>query len=321
MSSPSHATPPLIPVLIPSASDTLARQLAQQHPLPEQVQHIYRNLIAVFALKHYLELMGIATDLTSCDCWNAWMRLTLNRADIELVGYGRLECCLLQSEELDNPASVMLPQEWVDERLGYVAIQVEGEVDKPGLPQVLLVGFMVEDEGPVTSLNQLRSMFELPEFLAALTQQPFVTQISHWFQHQVKQGWQTLEEVLKFAPQPQLQMRGGTNRAEMTRQVYGKSLLLSNGKDPHTVALIADVVLQPDGQYAVELRVCPVEEEAFLPPGLEMVVLDAAGELVMQAQTREQNRMIELGFLAEVGDRFQLNVRLGEHEWIESFVV
>lgn len=52
-----------------------------------------------------------------------------------------------------------------------------------------------------------------------------------------------------------------------------------------------------------------------------MMVMDESGELVMQAQSREQNRRVELGFLADLGDRFQLQVRLGNSEWIEEFIV
>ena len=322
MTFPSHAmSQPLIPVLIPSESVFLARQLAQQQPLPEQAQQVYRNLIAVFALKHYLDVLGIETDLTTCDCWNSFLRLTLNRADVSVVGHGRLECCVVSSADVEAASEVTVPSEILEDRIGYVAVQIEADLNQASEVTALFLGFVPQTENLPVRLDALGSMFDLPEFLADQTQAPLVTQLSHWFHSTVEQGWQALDKILGFDLQPQLQMRSAPAKSGMTRQVYGKSLVLSKVEHPVSVALVADVTHRSDGQYAVELKVCPTTEEDFLPPSLDMIVMDEVGEVVMQAQARFQNRMMELGFLAEPGDRFQLQVKLDDQVWIESFVI
>ncbi|NER00050.1 MAG: DUF1822 family protein, partial [Cyanothece sp. SIO2G6] len=299
----------------------------------------------VLSVHHYCQLLGIPSDVTHCDCWNPFWRLTSNVADVDIIGVGRFECCVISAADAGQPsACCMIPAEVEAERVGYIVVQIEEEVADSG-PEIYLLGFadgamplqkehgLTESELP---LSALRSLFELPEYLHQLAHaKPSLTHLSQWFQHTVEAGWITVERLL--GPQPQLQVRTMTTQTRDSSCRYGKILTLDTTTGPKRVTLITEIIDRPNRDLAVELTICPIPNTSesatsesatsesatseFLPPGLEMTVVDAMGDGVMQAQTRRENRMIELGFHVEQGDRFQLHIELEGTVITESFLV
>ncbi|MEM7769224.1 MAG: DUF1822 family protein [Cyanobacteria bacterium P01_A01_bin.37] len=310
----------IIPMLVPSESVQLAKQLAQQHPQLEYAERTYHNLLAVLAVNHYLKILGIATDLSQCDCWNPFLRLTTNVADLEVVNYGRFECCPISPDVMASPSAFcIVPSDVQDERIGYIVVSVDGELETTE-PTVQLIGFTDAIDGEKLPLAQLKSLFELPKYLERIK----ATCLSNWFKDLVEDRWHALETLLE--PQVCRSLQIQTRSSDSQRQrLQAKTLTLpSNSNDDvenNGVVLIAEVSNNPDNRLDVELRICPMTEQSFLPPGLEMTIVDILGEPVMQAQARAENRMMELGFHAELGDRFQLLVRLNDESLVESFIV
>ncbi|MEM9214884.1 MAG: DUF1822 family protein [Cyanobacteria bacterium P01_F01_bin.150] len=330
MTKSSTSQHPIIPMLVPSESVQLAKQLAQQIPTSKRAEQTYHNLLAVLSVKHYLTMLGIATDLGQCDCWNPFLRMTTNVADIEITGFGRFECCVVSSSEIENPlATWPVPIEVQEERVGYIAVQVDGDLDTP-VPTVHLLGFSNQVKGGELSLDQLRSLFELPQFLEQLKP----TRLSDWLKEIVEGPWSALDAVL--SPQVcrvlQLQTRSQSTLTPLS-VIQAKPLILSaQATTPdatdlpeldrsESFVLVAEVIDQPGDHLDVELKICPVEGATFLPPCLEMTILDTLGETVMHVQARADNKMMNLGFHADMGDRFQLQVRLDDDVLVESFIV
>ncbi|MGK7890511.1 MAG: DUF1822 family protein [Leptolyngbyaceae cyanobacterium] len=311
---------PAIPVAVPSESVQLAQQLAQQCPNATQGQQIYRNLLAALSVHHYCQLLGIPSDISQCDCWNPFLRLTTNVADVNLGGVGRFECCIISASEASQPeAHCLVPTDVQEERVGYIVVQLEETVDSE--PVLHLLGFTNRLTGEELPLAELRSLFELPEYLHQLANAtPPLTHLSQWFEQIVESSWTTVENLL--GPQPQLQPRTARTQAKGSSCVYGKVLTLNTTQGVQSVTLITEIIVRPGQDLAIELTICPVAEaDEFLPPGLEMIIVDAMGDGVMQAQARNENRMIELGFHAERGDCFQLHIELDGTVITESFLV
>lgn len=321
MTKPSHpVNTEIIPILVPSESVRLAKQLAQQHPHLDYVERTYHNLLAVLAVNHYLKMLGISTDLSQCDCWNPFLRLTTNVADLEVIDYGRFECCPVSSDVMASSApTCIVPSEVQEERVGYIVVNVEGDLETAE-PNVQLLGFADKINGEELPLSQLRSLFELPKYLESIK----ATCLSDWLKGFIGDRWHALETLLE--PQVYRRLQIQTRSSDSQRQrIQAKTLTFPNNSDDEAetdgVVLIAEVINNPDAHLDVELKICPMTEQAFLPPGLEMAIVDILGEPVMQAQARVENRMMELGFHAELGDRFQLLVSLNDESLVESFIV
>lgn len=87
----------------------------------------------------------------------------------------------------------------------------------------------------------------------------------------------------------------------------------------HPVALL--VALMPEGNedVGVLLRVRPTGGETYLPPNLELIVLDESGEVFDRAEARSADNWIQIQFSVQAGDRFSVKVALGNASHTEGF--
>jgi hypothetical protein len=88
----------------------------------------------------------------------------------------------------------------------------------------------------------------------------------------------------------------------------------------HPVALIIKIRRESSEEVGVFLRVCPTGGQTYLPPNLELIVLNESGEVFEQAQARSADNRIQLEFSVEVRDRFRVKIALGETSHTEEFV-
>jgi Protein of unknown function (DUF1822) len=98
----------------------LARQFAQPQPTPEKATQVYRNTLAVLALKDCLEWVDIVTDFAGSDSANPVLQLIEDVADLKLPGLGRLECRPI-AVDADH---CLLPAPIHDDRLGVVVVEL-----------------------------------------------------------------------------------------------------------------------------------------------------------------------------------------------------
>ncbi|MGQ4650248.1 DUF1822 family protein [Lyngbya aestuarii] len=313
-----------VPVLITQKARQIAHQFAQQQPDEAKAQQVYLNTLAVCTLNNYLKILGIASDPSNCDSWNPLMRMTTNVADLDVIGRGRIECRPICAFDRDTTSVCYVPTEVQDERIAYVVVQIE-----PEQPEALILGFVEQVDREEVPLNNLRPMSELPIYLDqyqpdSLTER--VTQLTHWLHGQIETGWHTLDEVLgisltHYQWQNTRSLEAESTAPVLSRVVRGKifEVPIQQGVEP--IVLITELVPKSEANLGIELKICPPTQQAFLPVGLAMTVIDAVGEAVMHAQAREENRMIELGFHGEVGDRFSLRIELGDVTIDEAFVV
>jgi Protein of unknown function (DUF1822) len=312
-----------VPIFITQDAQQTAQGFADQQPTPQKAEQVYLNTLAVCVVTNYLRILGISANPAACDSWNPLMRLTTNTADLEVVGLGRLECRPISTTALNSTDPVCyVPTEVHDDRIGYVVVHIdEAHVE------ATLLGFTDRVEVEELPLSQLRSLTELPAYLDSLKPTiNLVTHLSQWLQNAVEEGWRSLDDLLGLQPLA-VQWRSSapsetdSSADTFARVVRGKLIDLGSQRPGKQVVLVAEVAFQSESEMAIKLMIYPIEDQMYLPPDLEVMILDAAGVVVMQAQAREANQSIELEFSGELGDCFRLRMALADWSTEESFTI
>ncbi|MBD2464602.1 DUF1822 family protein [Oscillatoria sp. FACHB-1407] len=320
-----------LPLPITQHAQRIAQQFANQQPTPQKAEQVRLNTLAVIVIHDYLEMLGIATDLTQSDSWNPVTRLCADVADLQIAGLGRLECRPLASAD---PVCPVPPEVWED-RVGYAVVQID-----PQAEQAALLGFVPTVEDEELPLSQLRSPEELLDHLdrllhpatqmaiapsvAATAEQAFVT-LSQWFQHQFAEGWQTVESLLN--PQylnPAYGFRGATSTEPNTQESrVRRAKLIDLGIQFNRQPIALVVELQPTATESTQvcLQVHPTQDQSYLPPDLRLTVLDESGATFLEAESRAADNYIQLQFSGTAGERFGVQITLGNSRVYEEFMI
>ncbi|OUC15142.1 MAG: hypothetical protein B0A82_08305 [Alkalinema sp. CACIAM 70d] len=312
-----------------------AHQVAQQfwrlHPNQQKAKQVYLNTIAVQTVQTYLQWFGIATDLESGDSWNPALQALADTADLVIKDQGKLEC----RPVLPNQEVCLVPAEVWQERIGYVAVQLNAE-----LTEATLLGFLPQAgqlEVPLQSLQSLDRLLEVcnetAPSIANLSQ--VAVHLSQWLQNTIDTGWQTLDALF---PSSQLAfvMRGSSSEASASETnaseagasetgaiAYisrGKRLNLGSATHPVEVVLLVEFLPLESNPWEITVKLCPQQEQSVLPTDVEVMILDEQGVSVMQAQSRS-TEMIQLKFLGSPGERFGVKVMSEFNSVTEEFCV
>ncbi|MEB3180285.1 MAG: DUF1822 family protein [Nostocaceae cyanobacterium] len=301
----------LVPMPITEAAHQVAQKFARQQPTPQKAEQIYHNTLAVYAVHHYLQILGIPTNLSAGDCWNPVVRLALDVADLEVTGRGRLECRPVKSDQ----AVCTIPPESQADRIGYIVVTIDDE-----LQQATLVGFVEQVSGATLWLRDLRSLAQLPAYLQQV--EPKIV-LSRWFEGIFYGAWQTLEAVFA-SPLDDVAYAGFSNlRSSQIRRA--KTLDFGLLLNQQTVALV--IAIQPEAEAAsigansinVLIQVLPMGQEKQLPPGLKLKVnLESESA---EVEAREADSLIQLEFSELLGTLVTVQVQLADSIVTEEFIL
>jgi Protein of unknown function (DUF1822) len=125
------------------------------------------------------------------------------------------------------------------------------------------------------------------------------------------------EEETRWAAAESLWAIDPGNPAAGVRRVTDFGMLIAG----HAVALMVAIVEKAQGKVAILLRVYPMRNQVYLPPNLELVVLDETGETFLEAQARNADNRIQLKFSGDRGERFSVRVALGDASVTEDFAI
>lgn len=335
-----------IPLTLQNRQQALV--FAQQQPNVAQQQRVFRNTLAVQAVATYLAMMEIPVDLTASHSWHYADRRFADIADLCIPGWGSLEC---RPVETGVSHWFAPPEVWSDRR-GYVVVELE-----PSFSQGKLLGFLPSvgtDTLPIANLQPLETLLAL--FAPAVETE--WTKLSHWLQQEFTDRWQVFVNrqdnrtpILAFLgnriAEIDLNHPNATTEAELAklltvtddeetrwraaealwsispqhpatgvRRVLDLGLLLSGT----SVSLLVAILPKPDQSLAILLRVYPTQAP-HLPPGLSLTGLDELGEPFLTAEAKEMDNYMQLKFSADPGERFQVEIKLGEVHMVESFIV
>jgi hypothetical protein len=313
-------------ILLGNNAHSLARQFAAEQATVDKGTQVYLNTLAVYAVHQYLGWIGVETNLTDGDSWNANMRSLFDVADLSIPNHGKIECRPVQP----NASEFLVFPDILDERKGYVAVQM-GE----NLHEVQILGFIngvdVANEAERICVEALQPIEALLDSLASTTTAVAPTKFDHrlvnltnWFAQTFDNGWQALEELL-------------TSHQELSF-VRGKSYKTqgSSGEETAKGAKLLDLGLTLGSQSVMLLvAIAPDETRGFsilvqlhpsrgqhLPPQTKLVLLSESGMVMQEVQARNQDDYIQMRqFWGKAGETFRIQVSLEAVSLTEHFTL
>lgn len=310
MSAVNEESP--LTMMLTQEAHFVAQQFYRKYSEPQKSKQVYLNTLAVKAVSQYLKYFGIHADLDGSESWDPVSQALLNTGALNIPDFGTIEC----RPVLPNAASLQVPPEVWSDRLGYVAVQFDSDLET-----ATLLGFTQTVEAEEISLDLLQPLETLLDVLNA--RPDLVAHLSQWLQHTVESGWSTLEDFFN-GPQVAFSFRGGPSLAPLT---IGEgsiarccSLRLGSEEPDQGFALVVAVNPAEAADFDIWVRVVPTGEQRYLPSNLGLMLVDEGGDAIMQAQSRE-TESIGLKFRGDLGDRFGIQIKLGPTTILERFVI
>jgi hypothetical protein len=328
-----------IPIPITQGAIHTARQFASEQPEPEAAEQVYLNTLAVLAVRDYLTLMEIDTNLQASDSWHSILRTCVDVADLEVKGLGKLECRPLRLAGQSTIAKTSIPPEVWDDRIGYVVVGID-----ESRKVAALLGFTETVATEALPLNQLRSM---DAFLKHLDRLERVTNLSQWFGNLFESPWQAAQSLFSHnSDKPKLDrwlqalsnLLGSQSQEAYSfrhsdtalpggffpdAEVMGAKLIdLGMQLGEQTVALLVAIAREPDRKLTIHVQVHPAIGERYLPPHLKLALLSDSGEVLQEVEARGQDLCIQLKpFKVHPETDFKIQVALADTSIIEAFAV
>lgn len=162
-----------------------AQQFAYEQPTPEKAVKVYMNTLAVLAVRKYLEILDIPTELEASYSWNPVGRLCSDVADLKVTEIGHLECRPIEQGE----RTCYIPPDTWSNRIGYVVVLL----DKTCLEATVL-GFVPTVSQQLLTIEQLQPLEAL--LIRLHQKETKLVRLSQWFDNIFEAGWQTFAELL-----------------------------------------------------------------------------------------------------------------------------
>ncbi|GAP94212.1 DUF1822 family protein [Leptolyngbya sp. NIES-2104] len=291
----------------------VAEKFYQHHSDPDKAKQVYLNTLSVQAVHFYLTCLDIKTDLENSQSWNPLLQVLTNTADLRIEGFGSVECCLVLNDE----KSCLIPSQ-ASERIAYIAVRLNSD-----LTEAELLGFVFSVETETLFLEKLQSIDELPNYLYQLATTHPITRLSDWFHTVTESGWKTLEMLIgDWQESAALSFRSPVfNALELPITGVRRGKLLTLGDAPEEqVLLLIEVTPRTRSEYQINLELCPIGKERYLPRSLHVSVLDEVGKTVLQAESNESEGL-EFQFSGERKERFGIRIRLLGCIILEAFEI
>ncbi|HIK31230.1 MAG TPA: DUF1822 family protein [Oscillatoriales cyanobacterium M59_W2019_021] len=326
-----------VPLPITSSALAIARQFARQQPTPEKADRVRLNTLAVLVVNEYLQWLGIETDLEASDSWNPVVRMCADVADLELPNIGRLECRPIEG----SGTECLIPQEVRESRIGYAIVQIDETIG-----QANLLGFTTTVDGEQLSIKNLQSPEDLIDRIATPLKQtsesavePRSTRVylQQWFDEIFEAGWQAVETLLNptdLTPAmsfrtTDLEVRDVESSSTISAICQAKLLHLNDTSAESlservfefSVVLLVEIQRSENGTVDIVLQVHPRTPRFFLPPDLQLLILDEARNEFMEVRSRTADNYIQIQFGGEPGEKFSVKVALGNAIVTEEFEI
>lgn len=335
-----------LPLPITLLARRTAQEFASQQPTPQKAEQVRLNTLAVHAVNDYLQMMAIPTDLAVSDSWNPVVRLCADVADLEVIGVGRLECRPVRKDQ----QTCYVPPEVRTDRIGYVVVQIDESsleatvlgfcpIANPPNPSWVTDETLAIDELPISQLQAVEDLIDrlnqpilepIPSTVAVTSPaaQRSRVNLSQWFVNVFETGWQTIESFVNPGePDLAFSFRSADSTLliddEQADISVRRAKLIDLGMQiaGYPVALIVEVIAGLNNKSDIVLQLHPTGNQIYLPPLLQLTVLDESGLVFLEAQARSADNYIQLQFSGLPGEQFSVRVALGDASIIEDFIV
>lgn len=302
----------------------IANKYSRQQLNPQKAKQVYLNLLAVSAVDFYLQCLGISTDIEASYSHNPALFSLQNVADLQISKLGHLECRPM----LANEQVLKIPQEVWQNRIGYMAVQFN-----ESLTEATILGFILQPSQEEIGLDRLQSLDYFLEYLEKLSlaaaqnseevrANAKLVKLNQWIEKVFEVGWENLERVMKH-PQEYAIVRKKPIEADRPNDDITRGKLIDLGIQlaDRPVVLIVSLLSTHECEREIRLVVRSAGNYPYLPEKLQLTVLDAEGNEVLQAQAREADNWIQLEFTGEIGEYFSVSLALGEISMVEEFII
>ncbi|MEB3149171.1 MAG: DUF1822 family protein [Sphaerospermopsis sp.] len=284
-----------------------ARTYAAQYFTPNIQQRIYLNTLAVFVADAYFQILGFKTNLNRTERWDVIQRLWSEANELELLGLGNLECCVIAKEQ----EKIILPSDIVSNivsnNIGYLFIEI-ADSEK----EAVLLGFLpaFDTKHEELEIKDLQSMDALIDYLSEKETSLLVetaendeisleftekkiTYLRNWLNNIYEGDWQPATRNLRNAI--------CNKNISLTGQIFKMQLSVS----------------QPSEEL-VNVIVTIQSENTFLPMGMQVSVPDES-----HTHTETVNKsgdLISIPLELSPGEEFWVELRIGESFIREYFI-
>ncbi len=304
------------PISVPLGKDAhrWAEMFASEQATPQKGKEVYLNTLAVCAVHSYLKWLMVETHLTSGDSWEPGMRAIFNVADLVVPNVGKLEC----RPVLPGEVAFELPMEVSQNRIGYVAVQFNSQLDS-----VQLLGFArainADEYLEIVQLAQLQPLDTLIDTIYSVhsnqvvssgkKSEQFLVNLRQWLEGIFNQDWQPAELALTGNFRHITRV---TNSVSRVKEIY----LLDR-----PLLLVVEVTPTDTESVDIQLRLYPGKNGICLPENLQLVLFDEVGSACMEAQSKKTDSWMELEFSCQQSEMFSVKVVLEGTSLTEKFIV
>ncbi|GCL36836.1 hypothetical protein SR1949_19420 [Sphaerospermopsis reniformis] len=296
-----------IPFPITASFRQQARAYAAQYFAPNIQQRMYLHTLAVFVADAYFRILGFQTNLNRTERWNAIHRLWSEANELELLGLGNLECCVIAKEQ----EKIILPSDIVSNivrhNIGYLFIEIT-ESEK----EAVLLGFLPafdtkHEELEITDLQSMDALIdylseketslpvetaEIDEISLEFTEKK-ITYLRNWLNNIYEGDWQPATRNLRNAI--------CNKNISLAGQIFKMQLSIS----------------QPSEEL-VNVIVTIQSENTFLPIGMQVSVPDESHTHTETVD--EAGDLIKIPLELSPSEKFWVELRIGESFIREYFI-
>ncbi|MDY7023444.1 MAG: DUF1822 family protein, partial [Cyanobacteriota bacterium] len=261
----------------------IAEDFSALQSQPDKQQQVYYNSLAVLAVNYYCQCMEISTDFSQSDSWNPIIQSLGNCADLSLGNLGKIECRPVPH----NASSVTIPAEVWANRIGYLAIQFD-----EAFTQAKFIGFLEKIRSEEIPINQWRSLDDFLDVIAQL-ETVYSTNIpinlKNWLQGKFDRAWEAIETLAQPA-----HLELGWRFRQRYRATSGveRGRILSLEYSQTELAMILGLTPKTSSELDISVELYPTRTHAHLPKTLKLMILDYAGQSVMQAEAGGSEKLL-----------------------------
>ncbi|MEO0455301.1 MAG: DUF1822 family protein [Cyanobacteria bacterium P01_A01_bin.114] len=309
-----------------------AQRAYQPHSEPQKRKQVYLNALSVQAVQFYLTCLGIKTHPAKSESWHPVSQVLADTADLWVSDLGRLEC----RPVLPASSTWAVPSEVWTDRIGYLFIQVNTD-----LTEATLLGFLPKIQTEIVTLEQLQPLETFPAYLDKLHPQAAALSarvtLQQWLIQAVDAGWTNLDTLMAEwqAQELAFSFRIPLTRTDLIKPAevgmkQGKFLALGSEARVLLIVGIAPAPssglssgpssAQASSAFNITVELYPTGNQAYLPPTLQLVVMDETNTPVLQAEGR-QSEGLEFQFSGGSGESFSIQISLDQLTLTELFEI
>ncbi len=288
-----------------------ANQFAAEQANPDKAERVRLNTLAVWLVKDYLDLMGIATNITGGDSWNPIMRMSADVADLEITGIGYLECIPCPTPK----TSYTVPPDAWHNRIGYVVVQIDD-----ALREGTILGFASEvQNGEISQLQSWNSLLvHLDRLSSRATVEEGVVNLSQWLEGIFTTGWETARELLS-ASENNLAFSFRSAETEIDNTLR-RGKIFDLGEELGRVILLVEVRDTESQDKIITLQLYPLET-VYLPEEIRFQILDDSNTAFATAIATSNDNYLQLQIHGIRGEKFKVEITAENHTFRENFII